>query len=221
MTWRRSGEWSPRLRPGGLLVAHVPERDWKPVLRGSERTWRNEVRHGYDAEELAQRLHELGLEDVRIRETSRSLVRAAQEVRDRISSKRPRLRAAVFLDARVTVRLERTGLTWGPGAFSRSCARLRDELGRGRRRKPLRGGPREPAALAAEDDRAQTHRPHENLAHPLGDCADRGASSGSGGAIAAARDTWCSIPASSRHRRRARTQTAGQKTMRRPDCFSR
>ena len=26
------------LRPGGLLLVHVPERDWRPVLRSSEAT---------------------------------------------------------------------------------------------------------------------------------------------------------------------------------------
>ena len=113
------------VRPGGLLVAHVPERDWKPVLRGSDRTWRNEVRHGYTAEELARRLSELGLEDVRIVETSRSLVRAAQELRDRVASQRPRMRAAASSALAFTVPLERAGLTWGPGRslFVRAVAR--------------------------------------------------------------------------------------------------
>ena len=37
------------LHPGGVLLADVPERDWTPVLPGSERTWRHEVRHGYSA----------------------------------------------------------------------------------------------------------------------------------------------------------------------------
>lgn len=113
------------LRPGGLLVAHVPERDWKPVLPGSDATWRNEVRHGYAADELAARLRELGLDDVRIELTSRSLVRAAQEVRDRISPHRPGLRAAVSSALAFTVPLERAGLTWGRGRalFVRAVAR--------------------------------------------------------------------------------------------------
>ena len=113
------------LRPGGFLVAHVPERDWKPVLPGSDATWRNEVRHGYAAEELEGRLRELGLEDVRIEETSRSLVRAAQEMRDRISPRRPGLRAAVSSALGVAVPLERAGLTWGRGRalFVRAVAR--------------------------------------------------------------------------------------------------
>jgi SAM-dependent methyltransferase len=104
------------LRPGGLLVAHVPEHDWTPVLHGSDATWRHEVRHGYDAGELAGRLTELGLEDVWIVETSRGLVRLAQELRDRATSgRRPVLRAALSLPLLVAVPLERRGLTWGRG----------------------------------------------------------------------------------------------------------
>src|SRR5919204_197454 len=44
------------LRPGGRFIAHVPNRDWMPVLRSSPRTWRREVRHGYSTEELAVKL---------------------------------------------------------------------------------------------------------------------------------------------------------------------
>jgi hypothetical protein len=101
------------LRPAGLLVAHVPEREWKPVLRGSETTWRHEVRHGYDAGEFAARLRELGLDDVRIDGTCRGLVRLAQELRDRVPARHPILRAAVASLLVVAVWLERHGVTWG------------------------------------------------------------------------------------------------------------
>jgi SAM-dependent methyltransferase len=110
------------LRPGGLLVAHVPERDWKPVLPGSEPTWRNEVRHGYAAGELEGRLRGLGLEEIRVEETSRGLVRAAQELRDRVPPERPALRAAVSSALSFTVPLERAGLTWGRGRALFVCA---------------------------------------------------------------------------------------------------
>jgi trans-aconitate methyltransferase len=110
------------LRPGGLFLAHVPERDWKPVLRGSHATWRNQVRHGYAADELVERLRELGLEDVRIEETSHSLVRAAQELRDRIPPQRPGLRAAVSSALAFTAPLERVGLRWGRGRSLFLCA---------------------------------------------------------------------------------------------------
>lgn len=101
------------LRPGGLFVAHVPERAWEPVLSNSEATWRHEVRHGYESAEFASRLTELGLEDVDIRGTSRSLVRLAQELRDRARKRRLILRGALFPWLLVAVRLELRGVTWG------------------------------------------------------------------------------------------------------------
>jgi SAM-dependent methyltransferase len=103
------------LRAGGLLVAHVPERDWKPVLRGSPPSWRHEVRHGYDDAEFAGRLAELGLEDIAVDETCRGLVRLAQELRDRIPARRPALRVVVSSLLAGTVELERAGVTWGQG----------------------------------------------------------------------------------------------------------
>ena len=48
------------LAPGGLLVVHVPERDWRPVLSGSATTWREQVRQGYGAAELAYALRRRG-----------------------------------------------------------------------------------------------------------------------------------------------------------------
>lgn len=101
------------LRPGGALIVQVPERDWKPVLRGSSGTWREQVRQGYKAGELAATLREAGLEDVVVHPTYRSLAAAAQEVRDRIKdwSLLARLLAFPFLAA--AVRLERLGITWG------------------------------------------------------------------------------------------------------------
>lgn len=101
------------LRPGGLLALQVPERDWRPVLRGSSGIWREEVRHGYSKGELASMLREAGLEPVQMRATYQSLAAAAQEIRDRIkgSSFPVRLLAFPFLAA--AVRLERWGLTWG------------------------------------------------------------------------------------------------------------
>jgi SAM-dependent methyltransferase len=103
------------LRPGGLLVVHVPERDWRPVLRGSEATWRHEVRHGYSADELAGRLTGLGLDDLTVAPTSRGVVRAAQELRDRARGRHLALRAALAPVGLAAVRLERAGATWGPG----------------------------------------------------------------------------------------------------------
>ena len=49
------------LRSGGLFVVQAPEQGWQPVLRGSEPTWRDEVRHGYSARHLSDMLAAAGL----------------------------------------------------------------------------------------------------------------------------------------------------------------
>jgi trans-aconitate methyltransferase len=103
------------LRPGGLLVVQVPERDWQPVLPGSPGTWREQVRQGYTAEQLAALLEEIGFTDVQVRATYRSLAAAAQEVRDRIKDRGLLVRLLAFPFLAAAVRLERAGLTWGRG----------------------------------------------------------------------------------------------------------
>ncbi len=101
------------LRSGGMLVAHVPEQDWKPVLRGSEPTWRDQVRHGYLRDEFASQLSGAGFAVVQIDGTCRGLVRLAQEIRDRVKSSPVILRALLFPLMIAAVRLERHGVTWG------------------------------------------------------------------------------------------------------------
>ena len=54
------------LRPGGLFVAQVPDRDWKPVLGGSSAVWRHEVRHGYGAAEIEEMLAGAGVERIEV-----------------------------------------------------------------------------------------------------------------------------------------------------------
>jgi SAM-dependent methyltransferase len=103
------------LRPGGLLVVQVPERDWRPVLPGSPGTWREQVRQGYTAEGLQALLEEVGFAEVRVRPTYRSLAAAAQEVRDRIKDRGLLVRLLAFPFLAAAVRLERAGLTWGRG----------------------------------------------------------------------------------------------------------
>ena len=102
------------LAPGGLIVVQVPERSWKPVLRGSAPTWREQVRHGYSAAELASMLEEAGLVVLEIRPTYRNTAAVAQEVRDRIKDHGPVLRALAFPALAACVWLERIGATWGP-----------------------------------------------------------------------------------------------------------
>jgi SAM-dependent methyltransferase len=102
------------LRPGGLFLAQVPTSDWTPVLPGAERTWRRQVRHGYDTGELVTVLAGLGLQVLRVTPTFRRTVALAQDVRDRI---RPRGRSAQLALLPLmagAVALERAGLTWGP-----------------------------------------------------------------------------------------------------------
>jgi SAM-dependent methyltransferase len=101
------------LRPGGLLIAHVPEADWRPVLPGSEATWRDEVRHGYRAEAFAAQLGFAGLSVITMDGTCRGVVRFAQEIRDRIKDTPPSVRALAYPLMASAVMLERYGIRWG------------------------------------------------------------------------------------------------------------
>jgi SAM-dependent methyltransferase len=101
------------LREGGLIVLQVPERDWRPVLPGSATTWRDEVRHGYGADEIAAALRGAGMEPVEVRSTFRSLAAVAQEVRDRIKGRGLLIRLVAFPLMAAAARLERWGITWG------------------------------------------------------------------------------------------------------------
>lgn len=113
----RDGEALARLvtalKPGGMLLVHVPERDWKPVLRGSDQRWRHEVRRGYTADELRVKLESAGAEVLSIAGSSRGTVRVAQEVRDRIKTSRLSVRLLALPLTAGAVRLERWGVTWG------------------------------------------------------------------------------------------------------------
>ena len=103
------------LRPGGRFMAHVPHRDWAPVLPGSPRTWRLEVRHGYGAEEFIGKLKQAGLTVASVQPTARNVVYLGQEIADRTKNSSLRVRAAALPLTAGAVRLERWGLTWGPG----------------------------------------------------------------------------------------------------------
>lgn len=113
------------LRPAGLLAAQVPEQDWRPVLRGSAQTWRNEVRHGYSAADLRAALAAAGLERIEIEPTYRATAAAAQELRDRIKDRGLALRAAAYPAMLAAVRLERLGLTGGRASALFAQARKR------------------------------------------------------------------------------------------------
>lgn len=102
------------LRPGGLFVTHVPLDDWTPVMRGSPRTWRYEVRHGYQPDVLRDKLARAGLRVTEMRRTGQNAVFAGQELADRIKSSRVRVRAAALPLTAGAAMLERAGVTWGP-----------------------------------------------------------------------------------------------------------
>ena len=60
------GSMSAALAPEGLFVVQVPDAEWKPVLKGSPTTWREEVRHGYRPAALEAALAEAGLERIEV-----------------------------------------------------------------------------------------------------------------------------------------------------------
>lgn len=102
------------LAPGGLLVAQVPERSWRPILPGSSPVWREEVRHGYSAEEISGRIGALGLERIELLGTQRGTVTLAQELRDRVKRAPLTVRAPLYPLMVAAARLELRGASWGP-----------------------------------------------------------------------------------------------------------
>jgi SAM-dependent methyltransferase len=102
------------LRPGGLLVAHVPERSWRPLLASSRPDWKLEVRHGYDRHEIVSLLERAGLRVERVTPTTRGTLQLAEEMRDRVRHARLSVRAAALPAVRAALALERVGVTWGP-----------------------------------------------------------------------------------------------------------
>jgi SAM-dependent methyltransferase len=104
---------SHALRPGGMLLAHVPQRDWRPVLRSGPKQWQNEVRHGFTAAELSACASRAGLNVVAVTPTTYAGVHLAEEVRQRIKRSSLKVRAAADPVMRLAVRLEGSGLKPG------------------------------------------------------------------------------------------------------------
>jgi SAM-dependent methyltransferase len=113
------------LRPGGLLVAQVPDRSWRARLPGSPSTWREQVRQGYDRREFAALLNRAGLEPLEIFPTFRATAAVAQEVRDRIKDRALAVRAFVFPLLAAAAWLEHHGLTGGRANALLAVARRR------------------------------------------------------------------------------------------------
>src|SRR5207248_9867888 len=101
------------LRPGGLLLVHVPERSWRPVLPGGPKVWTREVRHGYSASELGRALESAGLAAVSIRPTMGAPLQLAEELRARMKGTRLRRRLLAAPLMGGAVALERRGVSWG------------------------------------------------------------------------------------------------------------
>jgi SAM-dependent methyltransferase len=116
---------SRALRVDGLFVAHVPERSWTPVFRGSPRTWKREARHGYGEAELRKLLEEAGLDRVEILPTTRAMLHAAEEIRTRTKNRSLKVRSLVHPFLRAALRSEQLGLTGGTprGLFVTGCRR--------------------------------------------------------------------------------------------------
>jgi SAM-dependent methyltransferase len=108
------GQMVQVLRPGGLLLSHIPERYWRPVLPGSAATWRHEVRHGYLEREVKEKMKHAGAEVTAVARTTRGTVAVAQEIRDRCKGRSLKVQAALYPLMLGAVWLERLGATWGP-----------------------------------------------------------------------------------------------------------
>ena len=111
------------LRPGGVLIANVPEASWKPVLPGSPDRWRQEAFHGFTPEELRELLTRHGLSGVTVEPTMYAAVHAAQEIRDRVRPKTVKGGAALLPFMALAVRLELLGLRPGTARALRVEAR--------------------------------------------------------------------------------------------------
>ena len=114
---------SEALAPGGTLALHVPERNWRPVLPGSDPTWRDQVRQGYTARDLEEMITRAGLEIERIEPTYRFTAVLAQETRDRIKGSGLAVRTLAFPALAGAVRLERLGITGGAARAFLAVAR--------------------------------------------------------------------------------------------------
>jgi SAM-dependent methyltransferase len=101
------------LRPGGLLLVHVPERDWQPVLSSSPRSWKTEQRHGYSRDELEHLLRDAGLDVLEIVPTTRSTIHLAQELREHVKDRSLKVRLAAYPVMTAALKLEQAGITWG------------------------------------------------------------------------------------------------------------
>jgi trans-aconitate methyltransferase len=102
------------LKPGGLLVGHVKEKHWQPVI-SKRTTWTGELRHGYSDSEIRALLERPGLVRVSVRPTARKLAQLGHEVAESHPMYRAGLAGRVvwFPFAVAAAALDQRGVTWG------------------------------------------------------------------------------------------------------------
>lgn len=100
------------LKPGGLLVAHVPDKHWRPLL-SSRDAFPGERRHGYTVSEIEALVQKAHLELRLIKPTTRNLGLLGRELAARIDRSGLRARLVWFPLAVLISGLERRGFTWG------------------------------------------------------------------------------------------------------------
>ncbi|MGZ4384359.1 MAG: class I SAM-dependent methyltransferase [Gaiellaceae bacterium] len=101
------------LKPGGVLIAHVPSKSWRPVSARGRTIWPGEARHGYTLEELTVKLERAGLALVAWTPSSRSLARLGSELADRVEHTSAPIRLAWYPLSVAIAWLDRHGLSWG------------------------------------------------------------------------------------------------------------
>lgn len=100
------------LRNGGLFLAHVQKRDWKPILKRAMSIWPGQNRSGYTPHEIISKLEKAGLSLDSLVPTSRGLAVVGRELIEHkeLSLKK---RLAWTPIAMMIARLDQAGLTWG------------------------------------------------------------------------------------------------------------
>lgn len=101
------------LKPGGLFLAHVPDKSWRPVSARGRKIWPGEIRHGYTLEELTAKLEQAGLTHIATTPTSRSLARLGSEIADRVEHGPSPIRLAWYPFSVAIAGLAQHGISWG------------------------------------------------------------------------------------------------------------
>ena len=101
------------LKPGGVFLTHVPDKNWRPVSARGRTIWPGDIRHCYTLEELTAKLERAGLALVAATPTSRSLARLGSELADRMGYAPRPVRLVWFPLSIAIAWLDRHGVSWG------------------------------------------------------------------------------------------------------------